>query len=143
MSATPSSHAKLFAGLTFLAVPSIEFGGTFLLELLLGGKQEMGLTDLQRSLFRAGHAHAGVLVLLSLIAQLYLDHVRLSPRLTLAARVAFFAAALLVPGGFFGGALIRPLFSLLWAGVFVLGAALIALGVGLLRGFRAPAPASP
>jgi hypothetical protein len=54
---------KLIAGLLLITVPTIEFGGTFLLSIVSGKHPE--LTEFQRSMFRAGHAHAGVLVILA------------------------------------------------------------------------------
>jgi hypothetical protein len=48
---------KLIAGLLMITVPTIEFGGTFLLSVLSGKHSEF--TGFQRSMFRAGHAHAG------------------------------------------------------------------------------------
>jgi hypothetical protein len=60
---------KLIAGLLLITVPTIEFGGTFLLSVLSGKHPE--LTEFQRSMFRAGHAHAGVLVILALVALVF------------------------------------------------------------------------
>lgn len=136
---TLSNDTKLFAGITFLSIPTIEYGGTFLLSLLSGGHPDMALTEFQRAMFRAGHAHAGVLVMLSLLAQLFLDHVRLKRPWVLFERVSFVAAALLISGGFFGAAAGEgattpgPLIALLWLGVALLTVALTGLGVGLLR----------
>jgi hypothetical protein len=55
---------RLISGILLITVPTIEFGGTF---LLLFGKEPQ-FTDFQRSMFRAGHAHAGVLVIIALVA---------------------------------------------------------------------------
>ncbi len=46
----------------------------FLLGLLSGQYEELQLTEFQKAMFRAGHAHAGVLVILSLVAQLFVEH---------------------------------------------------------------------
>ena len=43
---------KLIAGLLLITVPTIEFGGTFLLSVLSGKHPE--LTEFQRSMFRPG-----------------------------------------------------------------------------------------
>jgi hypothetical protein len=64
---------KLIAGLLLIAITTIEFGGTFLLSMLSGKHSEF-----QRSMFRAGHAHAGVLVILALIALVFTDQAGLS-----------------------------------------------------------------
>ncbi len=130
-----SNATKLISGILFIIVPTIEFGGTFLLRLLSGGKPQF--TEFQRSMFRAGHAHAGVLVILALVAQIFMDQARLPETLGWAARIGFVLAALLVSGGFFGGALGKNqpggLIALLWIGVLVLAGSVIALGVGLIR----------
>ena len=67
---------RRIAGILPISVPAIEFGGTSLLSVLSGEHSE--LTEFQRSMFRAGHAHAGVLVILALVAQVFIDHSRLS-----------------------------------------------------------------
>jgi hypothetical protein len=128
---------KLIAGILLISVPTIEFGGTFLLSILSGAHSE--LTEFQRSMFRAGHAHAGVLVILALVAQVFTDQARLSAPVAWAVRIGFVAAPILVSSGFFAAAIgngrTRPggLIGLLWIGVFVLGGSLIVLGTGLIR----------
>jgi hypothetical protein len=132
-----TNATKLLAGLLLITVTTIEFGGTFLLRILSGKHPEFN--DLQRSMFRAGHAHAGVLVILALVALLFADQAGLSAPIGWVVRIGFPAAALLVSGGFFGAAMgkgrTRPggLIALLWIGVFVLGGSLITLGVGLIQ----------
>ena len=128
---------KLIAGLLLIVVTAIEYGGTFLLGVLSG--KYTGFTDFQRSMFRAGHAHAGVLTILALVALLFTDHAGLSAPTAWALRIGFAAAPVLVSAGFFGAALgndrTQPggLIALLWTGVFVLGGCLIVLGIGLIR----------
>ena len=73
-----SREARLVAGLTLLTVPTIMYGGITLLGILTKGTAGLapgGLTldDTQWALFRAGHAHAGVWVVLSLVIQVLLD----------------------------------------------------------------------
>ena len=128
---------KLMAGLLLITVTTIEYGGTFLLSVLSGKQPE--LTDFQRSMFRAGHAHAGVLVILALVSLLFTDQTKLSAPMAWALRIGFAAAPILVSAGFFGAALgegrTRPggLIALLWIGVFVLGGSLVSLGIALIR----------
>ena len=128
---------KLIAGLLLIAITTIEFGGTFLLSVLSG--KYAGFTEFQRSMFRAGHAHAGVLTILALVALLFTDQASLSASIGWAVRIGFAAAPVLVSGGFFGAAIgngrTQPggLIALLWSGVFVLGGCLIVLGIGLIR----------
>jgi hypothetical protein len=62
-----SSDARITAGIVLLTVVGIESGGLFLLRTL---RSDLGLTDFQRTFFRAGHAHAGVLVILGLLCLL-------------------------------------------------------------------------
>jgi hypothetical protein len=128
---------KLMAGLLLITVTTIEYGGTFLLGILSGKQPEF--TDFQRSMFRAGHAHAGVLVILALVSLLLIEQTKLSTPIAWAVRIGFAAAPILVSAGFFGAALgdgrTRPsgLIALLWTGVFVLGGSLVSLGIALIR----------
>jgi hypothetical protein len=132
-----TNATKLIAGILLIVMTTIEYGGTFLLGVLSG--KYAGFTDFQRSMFRAGHAHAGVLTILALIALLFTDQAGLSAPVGWAVRIGFAAAPVLVSAGFFGAAIrhdsTRPgeLIALLWAGVFVLGGSLITLGISLLR----------
>jgi hypothetical protein len=129
-----SNATKLIAGILLLVVPTIEFGGTFLLSVLSGKHPQF--TEFQRSMFRAGHAHAGVLVILAVLAQVLVDQAKLPNAVAWGTRIGFVVAALLVSGGFFGGGMDkeRPgaLIALLWVGAVVLAASLVTLGVGLL-----------
>lgn len=133
-----TSLSKLICGITILTVPTIAYGGYYLLTILSGYDQTM-LTDFQKSMFRAGHAHAGVLVLLSLIAQLLLDHTQLNASLQLVLRIGFPLAAVLVSGGFFAAAtgpqLTQPnsLIAILYVGVGLLVMSLLVTGIALIR----------
>ena len=132
-----TNATKLIAGLLLIAVTTIEYGGTFLLGILSG--KNAGLTEFQRSMFRAGHAHAGVLTILALVSLVFIDQAGLSAPIGWAVRIGFAAAPVLVSAGFFGAAMgngrTQPggLIALLWIGVFVLGGCLIVLGIGLIR----------
>jgi hypothetical protein len=133
---TPDS--KLICGIIILTVPTIQYGGYYLLTVL-SGKDKTPLTDFQKAMFRAGHAHAGVLVILSLIAQLFIDNVSLHPTLTWALRMGFPLAAILVSGGFFAAAIgqnrTKPnkYISILYFGALLLAASLIILGIALIK----------
>jgi hypothetical protein len=59
----------------WVALPTVMYGGYSLLRLINKGDV---LTPFQVSLFRAGHAHAGVLLLMSLLFYTYLDKTALS-----------------------------------------------------------------
>jgi hypothetical protein len=133
-----SSLSKLLCGLILLTVPTIQYGGYYLLTLLTG-QTGQELTDFQRSMFRAGHAHAGGLVILALLAQLLLDYAILPGWLLWVARLGFPLAAVLVSAGFFAGAGGRhvtqstPFIAILYAGAGLLAVAVVLAGIGLIR----------
>jgi hypothetical protein len=56
---------------------------------------------LRQSLWRAGHAHAGVLLVVSLLALLYVDSAALSDELKSLVRSAIPLSAILLPAAFF------------------------------------------
>jgi hypothetical protein len=97
-----------------------------------------GITETQRDYFRAGHAHAGVLVLLGIVGQLFLDGSKLDGALVWGLRIGLVAAPLLISGGFFGGAprgkqgKAGSLTTLVTAGAVVLSLSTIGVGVSLL-----------
>jgi hypothetical protein len=123
------------AGILLLTIVTIESGGAFMLRVVQG---KQPATDLQKSFFRAGHAHAGVLVILALVIQLYVDAADLSGVGEWLARSGVPIAALLIPGGFFF-AVLRPgsekpnrFVWMIPAGAVFLAAGVVATGVGLL-----------
>jgi len=125
-------------GITLLTVPTIQYGGYFLLTIL-SGRSKLQLTDFQKSMFRAGHAHAGVLVILSLIAQLFIDNIQRTASIEWMLRIGFPQAAILVSGGIFASASGRDVNSpnrsivILYLGALVLAASLIILGIALIN----------
>src|SRR5580658_130410 len=96
-----SNDARLMCGITLITVPAIEYGGVFLLKMLRA--REAGYMDnpMRQNLFRAGHAHAGVIVILSLICQVLVDSIILPGALAWIVRLGVPAAAILIPTGFF------------------------------------------
>mgnify|MGYP003565041294 CR=1 FL=1 len=70
-----SRESKIVAGITLIIIPTIIYGGTTLLSLVAGYGTGKGLTldPTQIPLWRAGHGHAGVLVILTLILQPLVD----------------------------------------------------------------------
>lgn len=90
---------KIFCGFTLLTVPAIMYGGYFLLTVL-SGQSSAELTEFQKSMFRAGHGHAGILVILSLIAQILIDYATLLKNWKWFIRIGFPLSALLISGGF-------------------------------------------
>ncbi|HWM86861.1 MAG TPA: hypothetical protein VNO33_13505 [Kofleriaceae bacterium] len=134
---TLSRDARVVMGVSLILVPTIVFGGATLLGIITGGAfGAPGPSDLspaQIAFYRAGHAHAGVLLILSLVLQIALDHARLGTRAVWSGRITAVGAALLVSGGFFGIAHLAGLRFVLYAGVLSLVYATLLTGVGLIR----------
>ncbi len=134
-----TKHTRTACGIVLITVLTIEYGGYFLLKILSGSFSDLVLTEFQKSMFRAGHAHAGVLVILSLIAIILSDHARLAGFWKWMVLFGFPSSAVLVSGGFFAAAIgtgaTQPnhLIFILFLGVFVLTAALLTLGIGLIK----------
>lgn len=122
------------AGTILLTVVAIAYGGSFLLRIVNGTAPA---NDLQRTYYRAGHAHAGVLVILGLVVQLHLAQAPVTPLLAHLSNGVLWAA-ILMPAGFFlsviGHDPKKPnrLRHLIPAGGIVLTIGLISAGVGLI-----------
>jgi hypothetical protein len=130
------SHGTLStAGALLLTIVAIEYGGWFMLRVVRGRQPT---TPFQQAFFRAGHAHAGVLVTLALVGQILADAAHLSGALAVLARNGVWAAAILMPAGFFLSAAGRGItapnrfIALLYAGVVALALGVVSLGIGLL-----------
>jgi uncharacterized membrane protein SirB2 len=129
--------ARTTAGVVLLTVVAVESGGAFLLRVVTGGVET---TDLQRRFYRAGHAHAGVLVTLGLVCLLLAEATSLTGGVRWLAQTGVLVAAILMPAGFFfsamGAGRTRPSrwVVLLVAGAVVLAAAVVTLAIGLLGG---------
>jgi hypothetical protein len=134
-----SRESRLVAGVLIVALPTVEIGGASILSLLIGDP-EYARNDLRQDLWRAGHAHAGVLLVLSLVALRYVDEAVLPERLRRLVRVSIPAAAILMPLAFFLSVLppdaSKPnaLIYLAYVGAVSLAVGLLVLGVGLIRG---------
>ncbi|HTX35102.1 MAG TPA: hypothetical protein VME43_08775 [Bryobacteraceae bacterium] len=134
-----SGTSRILAGAILITVPSIEFGGTFLLKMLRASDPAYVSNPLRHDLFRAGHAHAGVLVILSLVCQLLADAAALPAGLLWIARLGAPCAAILMPLGFFlsvaSPEAARPnrLIALVYAGAAILALGMVVLGIGLIR----------
>lgn len=96
-----TKESRLMCGIILLTVPTIIFGGNFSFRIAFGQLSRDGANYVQQSMFRAGHGHAGVLVILALVAQFLVDHSDLSQRWQWIVRAGFPFAAILVSGGFF------------------------------------------
>ena len=133
--------SRRLAGTLLILLPAVVFGGVSVLTLLINDPAYQA-NPLRQDLWRAGHAHAGVLLLLSLIALRYVDEAVLGPRARSFARHAIPAAAILLPVAFFLSVLSpdatepNALINLAYVGAASLAAGLLTLGIGLVR--RAP-----
>lgn len=129
--------ARVTAGVVALTVVAIESGGAFLLRVVTGKEQA---TEFQKSFYRAGHAHAGVLVTLGLVCLLLGEATSLTGIWRWLAQTGVLIAAIVMPAGFFFAAMGRGREApnravvLLAVGAVLLAAGVVALGVGLLLG---------
>src|ERR1700719_572587 len=132
-------EARLLSGIILITVPTIQYGGYFLLTSLIDKSSGYMNNPLRQNFFRAGHAHAGVIVILSLVCQVLADAALLPPSLLWTARIAVPLAAILIPAGFFFSMLTPTTtqpsgaVGLIYAGAVVLAAGVLLLGVGLIR----------
>lgn len=130
-----SSDTRSTAGVLLLTIVAIESGGWFLLRVVRGSQPA---TPFQQAFYRAGHAHAGVLVTLALVAQILADATHVSGVQASVARYGIPAAAILMSAGFFLSAAGRGVSQpnrfviLLYAGMVSLAAGVVALGLDLL-----------
>jgi hypothetical protein len=121
---------RLWIVLSWIALPTVMYGGYSLLHLVNRGE---GLTPFQTTWFRAGHAHAGVLLLMSLLYYLFLDETTLAPATKQVGCVAMFVGILAQSGGFFVHMLVgQPNASSIGTSITTAGAALLATAVGIL-----------
>ena len=90
---------RLFSIISWIALPTVMFGGYSLLRLLASGNT--WLTPFREEYFRAGHAHAGVLIVMSLLYYTYLAQTTFSSGLKLLACLVLLVGVLAQSGGFF------------------------------------------
>jgi len=119
------------------------YGGMTLLSVLTQGavgttSGELVLNEVQWALWRAGHAHAGVWVILSLVMQILIDSTKLPRSMMWLARIGAPLGAVTVSAGFFGVAFVPVFKWVLYFGGLSLLAALLLTGIGLLKNLRSP-----
>ncbi len=134
-----SSESLRTAGIVLILFPTVVFGGASLLWHWITRQTAYYDHPTRRSLWRAGHAHAGVLLLLALIALLLVDRADLAAGWKELVRTTIPAAAILLPVAFFLS-IARPeaerpsrLVNLAYVGAASLTLGTFTLGVGLLR----------
>lgn len=132
-------ESRRLAGILLILFPTVIVGGVSLLRLLIDAQSGYLQNPLRQDLWRAGHAHAGVLLVLSLVALRYVDEARLSDRLKRVVREAIPTAAILLPLAFFLSVAspdaIEPnaMIYFAYVGAISLAVGLLVLGVGLIR----------
>jgi hypothetical protein len=121
--------------ISLLFLVSVEYGGWSLLGFLTGRGQ---LGEFREQFFRGGHAHAGVLLVLSLVYFLYLDRTGYSTAVQWLAGLLLLLGIMAQSGGFFihlglgqkGRSSLGTIVTRTSA--LLLAAALIVLAIGLL-----------
>ena len=132
-------ESRRLAGILLVGLPTVMYGGVSLLGFLLDRSSGYMENPLRQNLFRAGHAHAGVLLVLSLVVLRYVDEANLSAAWKWFARLSAPVAAILLPLAFFLS-VVSPratqpnsMIYLAFVGALELAVGMVALGVGLLR----------
>jgi hypothetical protein len=126
---------RMTAGILLLTIVAVESGGWLMLRIVRG---QQPATPFQQAFFRAGHAHAGVLVIFGLVSQILVSATHVGGLLGTFANNGIWAAAILMSGGFFlsaiGRDVTRPngLIVVLYLGAASLAVGVVSLGLGLL-----------
>ena len=137
-----SRESRLFGGILLVVLPTVMFGGLSLLRFLITSAPGYVDNPLRHDLFRAGHAHAGVYLVLSLVMLRYVDEAALGAGWKWIARVGAPVAAILIPMAFFLSVASpdarepNGLMNLAYVGAIFLATAVLTLGVGLIRAAR-------
>jgi hypothetical protein len=138
MAVVMTQESRRVAGILLLILPSVMYGGVSILRILIGDPTYME-NPLRQDLWRAGHAHAGVWLILALVALRYVDEANLSEAMKWLVRGSIPAAAILVPAAFFlsvgspDATAPNGLIYLAYVGAALLAVGVLILGVGLIR----------
>jgi uncharacterized membrane protein len=133
-----SRESRVTAGILLILLPAVVYGGTSILSLLIGDPA-YAQNELRQDLWRAGHAHAGVLLVLSLVTLRYVDEAELPGWLRSFVRHSIPAAAVLLPAAFFLSVLSpdatepNAMIYLAFVGAVSLASGVLVLGIGLIR----------
>src|SRR5438034_950414 len=125
-----SSESRRVAGIILVVLPTVLYGGFSLLMFLIDPASGYMENPLRQNLFRAGHAHAGVLLVLSLVALRYVDEARLPEGWKRYVRSSIPSAAILMPAAFFFSVL--PVRATAPSGFIYLAYAAVVLAIGVL-----------
>jgi drug/metabolite transporter superfamily protein YnfA len=120
---------RVFSIISWIALPTVMYGGY----ALLGFLTRNGLSEFQLTFFRAGHAHAGVLLLMSLLYHHFMEQTALSNSVKVGAAAAVLVGVLAQSGGFFLHMLVgQPGQASLGTTLTTLGAVILALAIIIL-----------
>lgn len=134
-----SDESLRTAGLILVVFPTVVFGGASILWHWITRQTAYYENPLRQRLWRAGHAHAGVLLILSLVSLLLVDSAELSDAWKRVVRTTIPAGAIFVPVAYFLSVakpdVERPnkLINLAYVGALSVTVGTLVLGVGLLR----------
>jgi hypothetical protein len=133
-----TAKSRRLAGILLVVLPTVLYGGVTILNFLIHDpayKQNA----LRQDLFRAGHAHAGVLLVLSLVALRYVDEATLSEGWKDVVRNAIPLSAIFLPAAFLFSVL-KPdatepngFIYLAYVGAVSLALGVLTLGIGLIK----------
>jgi hypothetical protein len=118
---------RIFTIVIWISLPTVMYGGYALLRLISRGDR---LTPEQIRWFRAGHAHAGVLLLMALLYAIFLGRTALPATVQRLACLVLGVGILAQSGGFFIH--LMPDKAALGTRVTITGAALLAGAVAVL-----------
>jgi uncharacterized membrane protein len=133
-----SKESRLLAGILLITFPTVILGGVSVLSLRVF-TEDYARNPLRQDLWRAGHAHAGVFLVLALVVLRYVDGAALSQGWKWLVRLSAPTAAILLPAAFFlsvvSPAATGPnvLIYLAYVGGVILALGLFVLGIGLVR----------
>ena len=128
------SAPELLPIIAIVSLVTVEWGGWALLSVITGREE---LSGFRQRFLRAGHAHAGVLLVLSLVYYLYLPRADFSSGIEWASGIMLLVGIQAQAGGFFihmargedGGSSVGP--RVTRTGAVLIAVALITLAVGL------------
>lgn len=130
MNSMRSDATRFFSIVAWILLPTVMLGGYSLLQLMVASN---ALTPFQVTYFRAGHGHAGVLLMVALLYHSYLDKTALSSGTKWLACVLLFTSILAISGGFFlHMAVGQPDSASVGVLITGLGALLLTVDVGVL-----------
>ena len=132
-------ESKSLAGILLIIFPTVAYGGMSILGMLINDERGYVDNPLRQDLWRAGHAHAGVLLILSLVILRYVDEANLSKSMKKLVRNGTPLSAILIPAAFFLSVLEpdssepNTFIYLAYVGFAVLTFTFIVLGIGLVK----------